>query len=484
MSVLSEQTNYFWKCSKCASINQVEMIFCDSCAKSEGATGPESEGEKGQKSNKITQALAGAINWALSNGQIKAEDVVAQANKRGQMIGQMVQLQSLPIAWLDHLADAYVGSNRLGATGSGLGAGLPGGLAAFATIPADISAVIYFSMRCTSGISQSYGFETSSERGRTIQLLAFAQASGFETLVIGTRRLEIFGLARFLLDQAEVDPIPVKNCLLKALSAYLTVDFARTSWATFLPIIGGVVNGVDNFWYLGEVSKGSKSFYRTLLPKKAPAPTQVVTIEVRQERLEIAGRTCEVYLATGPQPDKTAGLVLVLWKQGGPQLAERLAASGLTALAVLETIDRPVLLGLLEWLQHKPPSFMPLPPSAVRPSLLASGEAAATVLQLLAHQESSQDYLSKVVLYNPVGPAHPTVTKVPLLLQWGEEAAEFDQNWADNLKAGTGIAIGLNPYAGVGADFATPDTSGYRVREADWAWTDSLEWLGGSKVGL
>ena len=131
---------------------------------------------------------------------------------------------------------------------------MPGGLAAFATIPADISALVYFSLHCLSGISQAYSLETATETGQAIELLAFAYSCKFETLIIGQRRLENIQLAADLLQNPEHTRL-VKACLLKQLSAYLTVDFARTSWATFLPVVGGVVNGVDNFWFLGEVGQ-------------------------------------------------------------------------------------------------------------------------------------------------------------------------------------------------------------------------------------
>src|SRR5690349_9826530 len=137
-----EQVFYLWECPNCRIANQADLIFCPNCAFNEGLAEPTPE--RPEKTNKIAEALGSAIEWSLKHGQLKPAEVLAQAAKRHRNINSLADLRHLSPADLARLADNFLNFNRLGATGAGLTAGLPGGLAAFATIPADISALVYF----------------------------------------------------------------------------------------------------------------------------------------------------------------------------------------------------------------------------------------------------------------------------------------------------------------------------------------------------
>ncbi len=486
-STPQEEIHYVWQCGKCGTPNAEFLIFCPVCAAREGL--PNDEAATADKTGKLAGMLSGAIEWSLEHGQVKTTEVLAQLVKKGGQAANLAELRNQPTVRLDQLADSYIGANRLGATGSGLTAGLPGGLAAFATIPADISALIYFTMRCVSGVSQSYSFESQGEPGEIITLLAFAQACRMETLIIGQRRQENFDLAAFLLQHPAPYSQAVKNCLLKQLSSYLTVDFAKTSWASFLPIVGGVVNGVDHFWFLGEVGKRARLFYRRLLLSVSPfveLPTAtaaaeltaapLVTVEVPTLRLSLASGPLTADLFYPEQAGADFGLVVVLWNEkAGRELAYRLAESGFGVLYPASKVGPAQLTDLWQYLADQRPAAFPAQLNPRRPGLLAAGEAASLALLALSVSAAKA---GPVVLFNPAGPAFAAKIGVPLLVHLAEADPELDPTWPEMLQTTpTGGLLSFNPYPAVQSALPDPASPGYNRQAVHWAWTDSLDWF-------
>ncbi len=470
MQSVEEQAYYLWVCSKCNTTNQEALLFCPNCAANEGLPNPEAA--QADKTGKLTEVLGNAIDWSLRNAQIKPADVLTQAARRGHKIANLSELRLLPTQELEKLADNYVNSNRAGATGAGLTTGLPGGLAAFATIPADITALVYFALRCVNGISQAYSFEVESEVGQIVELLAFAYACRIETFVIGTRRLESFELARFLSDNPEYARV-VKGSILKQLAVYLTVDFAKTSWASFLPVVGSVVNGMDHFWFLGEVSKRSKHFYRALLSHIAPAvpvvpQVNLITIEVREEQLAFSDWALDVYIVN-PPAEQVVPPVLVLWEgAAGREIADRLAENGLAAWLPLAIPTAAQLTELLAYLEAN--NLL-----AKKPGLLAFGSGAAVALDFLQENKVG---VEAVVIYNPLGESRELIVGRPVLVQWGEEAVEVAKNWAEKLRSdGLSGIVSVSSYPGVGYTFTDPTSPDYNRQATEWAWADTLEWF-------
>ncbi len=487
-----EQVYYMWKCHKCGTTHGEEVLFCTRCAATEGATNEASA--LTDKVGKITEAMMGAIGWSLQHAQLKTADVLAQATKRGYSVSILEDLQALSLSELDQLAGNYTAMNRAGATGTGFTAGLPGGLAGFVAIPADISAVIYFSLRCLSGISQTYSFETASDTGQTIQLLALAQACRMETVIIGAKRLENFELARYLLQNPAPYSALAKACVLKQLASYLAIDFAKTSWATFLPVVGGVVNGTNNFFFLGDVNNRGKQFYHNLLlaikpdialtPSPKPKPAQlsaqprVLTIEVREIKLTLPGGDLKARIICADQSEtaETLSLVLVLWEGStGSDLAERLAENGFTALWPASSVSAAQLNALLNYLTENKLEFAPSNLAQGKPKLLTFGKGAAVALEMLAE---TPDALGRTVLYSPVGESREIITNVPILLLWGENDKTVATDWPEKLRPRDHIGlISCTGYSGVGHDFANPASPEYHRKAAQWAWSDTLDWL-------
>ncbi len=475
-----EQVFYLWECPKCGIANQSNLIFCPNCAFNEGLAEPAPNSP--EKISKIAEALGGAIDWSLKHGQLKSADVLAHAARRNRDIHSLADLRRLSPTALDRLADSYLNFNRLGATGAGFTAGLPGGLAAFATIPADITALVYFALHCLSGISQSYSFETATETGQTLQLLAFAYSCKFETLVIGQRRLENVQLAADLLQNPEHTRL-VKACLLKQLAAFLTVDFAKTSWATFLPVVGGVVNGVDNFWFLGETGKRGKQFYRALRPllpvppgparSIAPATPAPVTLEVREETLELTGQSFGLYVVSPVGEDLAAWVVVVGEKAAAAQFAERLGLAGIGAVALDATPGVEDFKGVWAAL----PGFLENFPgeNIEELSLLGLGAGAALALEALPDLRPQP---GSAVLYDPAPPVKPVRVERPLLVQLGGEASGQDTGWLHYLQpTGEKGLISINTFDGSFEDLTGRPLSGPPQTGLEWSWKDALDWF-------
>lgn len=486
-----EQVYYLWECGKCGSQHAENVLFCVRCAEAEGADN--AEAAPNDKVGKITEAMMGAINWSLQNGQLKAAEVFSQAMKRGYPVAKLEDFQKLSLAGLDRIAGSFAAMNRAGATGTGIAAGIPGGLAGFVAIPADVAAVIYFALRCVSGVSQTYSFEIGSETGQVIELLAFAYASRMETTIIGTRRLENFRLARFLLENPTPYSALAKACIIKQLANYLALDFAKTSWATFLPIVGGVVNGTTNFFFVGEVNNRSKLFYRSLLLQikpevannrptakaKTPAPPEIITIEVRELSLNLPGGELKASLIC-PAQTAELPLALVLWEgEGGRELAERLAEEGFAALLPEPALHTARLKELLQYLTENRLPDAPANLIAGKPAVLAFGNGATAVLGLLA---IAPDSLSVAVLYNPVGESRKIVTNTPVLLQWCEDDPAVAKDWGEKLRSGdSNVPVTNASYSGAGHFFADSASPEYNPTLAHLAWADTLGWLKRSK---
>ncbi len=486
---MSEQISFLWECGKCGTDHAEEIMFCPVCAATEGADNKKTVAAA-DKSGKINEAMMGAIGWSLQHAQIKSGDVLAQAVPRGYRASKIESLRNVPLNVLDDMAGGYVGANRLGATGSGLATGLPGGLAGFAAIPADISAVIYFALRTLSGISQAYSFETASPTGQAVQLLVFAHACKLERVKIGQRQLENFTLAHYLLKNPEPYGQLAKACILKQVAAYLTNDFAKTSWATFLPVVGSVVNGTTNFKFVSDIGKGGKIFYRSLLLALVPnivqkvvvpvAAPPVVTIELRELSLELPGGKLRLWLAY-PQQNTSGPLVVVAWAGNtGRENAEKLAGKGFAALWCGENGNPAYLKEILNYLVTN--TLVGPNINLDKIGLVAFGHEANAALELLADAPST---LAKVVVYNPVGPAREIVTNVPLLLQWSSQATadiavdiEIDRSWAEKIRPARHTTfVTAMEYAGIGFDFVNPVSPDYNPKIARLAWNETLSWL-------
>ena len=278
-----ESKETYWTCPKCKTQNPLGSPFCLKCAEEE-----EQSGDKGDKvhieteNNPLTNTLVQALNFYLQVAQIPSREVAEEARKHGIVINAPQEIALVPVKELDHLADQFVNYNRLRAAGSGAIMGFPGGALMLATIPADISALAYYSFRTISGIAQCYGSETRTEEGRAIALLLFAGASGVESINVAGSQVLLSSLTKNVLTKPYRDLIMKR--IVQEVAKDLGMGIARQGAARLVPVLGSVIGGTANYLFISNVSERAKTYYRMKLLEQAvkvdrtprlpaPAPT-------------------------------------------------------------------------------------------------------------------------------------------------------------------------------------------------------------------
>ncbi|MEI6045735.1 MAG: EcsC family protein [Chloroflexota bacterium] len=250
-----EKDKSFWICLNCKTENEIGAPFCLRCAQSE-----DKENVKAvEENNSLFAPLVKALDWYADVAQIKPEEVLAEARLKGVYVKRLEELKQAPIKRLDNIALRFQDENQLLVTGTGVLAGIPGGLLMLATIPADISALTYFSLRAISGISQSYGFESNSEEGRLTALLLFAGASGVESVSIGGSQVVITNLATNVLTK------PYRDLITTRVIRQVATELTGKSLARFIPFFGGIVGGTTNYLFLKSVGSRARNHFRMRL---------------------------------------------------------------------------------------------------------------------------------------------------------------------------------------------------------------------------
>ena len=259
-----ESKETYWTCPKCRTQNPLGSPFCLKCAEDEEKLGADQEKvHLDTDNNPLTNTLVQALNLYLQVAQIPSREVAEEAHKHGIVINAPQEIALVPVKELDHLADQFVNANRLRATGSGALMGFPGGALMLATIPADISALAYYSFRTISGIAQCYGSETRSEEGRTIALLLFAGASGIESINVAGSQVLLSSLTKNVLTKPYRDLIMKR--IVQEIAKDLGMGIARQGAARLVPVLGSVIGGTANYLFISNVADRAKTYYRMKL---------------------------------------------------------------------------------------------------------------------------------------------------------------------------------------------------------------------------
>lgn len=252
----TDKDKSFWVCTNCKTENPIGAPFCMRCAQNEDK---EDAAQPNDPSAALFAPLLKALDRYAELAQVKPEEVLAEARLQGVYVKTVEELQQAPLKRLDLIASTFQNQNQLLVTSTGVLAGLPGGLLMLATIPADISALSYFSLRAISGISQSYGFESSSEAARLTALLLFAGASGVESVSIGGSQVVLTNIATNVLTK------PYRDLITARVVRQVATEFTGKTLGRFIPILGGVVGGTTNYLFLKNVGNRARNHFRMKL---------------------------------------------------------------------------------------------------------------------------------------------------------------------------------------------------------------------------
>ncbi len=159
----------------------------------------------------------------------------------------------IPLDKIDQLADSVIQSHMLKAGAKSFVTGVPGGLALFATIPADVANFYYHALILAQELAYLYGWpdlavsDGADTETETLIFLMLGSMIGVEAANKGLRAFS----ARFAVEVAKELPkkaltktayYPAIKQLLKLVGVKLTKDAFSKGVAHAIPVIGGFAN--------------------------------------------------------------------------------------------------------------------------------------------------------------------------------------------------------------------------------------------------
>ena len=214
-------------------------------------------------------AMERLLEHLISSARLDPHSVLRDATSRGlpvhgrDVYEQVFSLRLLPPDALDPLASSYVRANSLVAGAQGFVTSL-GGIAALpVALSADTVGALYWIVRATSGVMNSYGFETESEEGAASLRVGLLVAMGINSVAVEGTRVVVQQMSRQILST------PASQQLLVAGGRHITRRLAtsgvRTRAARAVPLVGGAIGGVVNLGMVRAIGHRTRQHYRQLL---------------------------------------------------------------------------------------------------------------------------------------------------------------------------------------------------------------------------
>lgn len=168
---------------------------------------------------------------------------------------------------IDNIAKAIIQKRTLISTGISTAAGLPGGFAMAATIPADITQFFGNSLRMAQELAYLYGHEdlwldehldTEKARNRMIIFLGVMLGVGGSSSAL---KLAASGVAKTILKKVPQIALTktVYYPIVKKIGSYVGVAITKRTFASGLskavPVVGGVISGTITFTIMKPMGK-------------------------------------------------------------------------------------------------------------------------------------------------------------------------------------------------------------------------------------
>ncbi len=209
------------------------------------------------------------LEHLIAGARLAPDSVVAEAADRGlpvrgrDVYERVFSLRFMPPERLDPLAASYVRSNSLVAGAQGFVTGFGG----IATLPVALSAdtvgALYWIVRATSGVMNSYGFETETAEGAAQLRVGLLVALGINSVAVEGTRVFVQHASRQLLTT------PASQQLLVAGGRHMTRRLAssgvRGRAARAVPLVGGAIGGAINLGMVRTIGQRTRRHYRQLL---------------------------------------------------------------------------------------------------------------------------------------------------------------------------------------------------------------------------
>lgn len=220
----------------------------------------------------VVELLNDGASWT-----VRSDTIYGEFRKAGHRdVHSAPGIQVLPLEDVDRVAKG-VGRKYLAlATLEGAMAGAAGG----AAVVVDVPALISLALRCVNEHGAYYGFDAglAEERAFAVRVLSVASAASHSS-----RRDALEDLTRYTLelrsrgDRGEVQSL-VGVPLMKKLAETLGIRLARAKLAQAVPVVGAVVGGSFNGWFLELVSRASWALYRERFLVERYGPAAVVGV--------------------------------------------------------------------------------------------------------------------------------------------------------------------------------------------------------------
>jgi hypothetical protein len=247
------------------------------------------------------QGFERMLEHFLATARIDPARVVAEARRQGLPVGgddvvsEVGSLRALPVERLDRVALGVVRTHTLVAGAQGFVTGA-GGIAALPlALSADTVGALYWVVRSTSGVMNSYGFETLSEEGMAALRVGLLLAMGVGTVTVGGRRVGLERISRQVLSTPHSQQLLVAGG--RQLARRLSVGAVHNrAAARAVPLVGGAISGAINAGMVRGVSRRAAWHYRGLLadwqgrhavPALPPPPPSALPPVTRPGRLEL-----------------------------------------------------------------------------------------------------------------------------------------------------------------------------------------------------
>jgi hypothetical protein len=217
----------------------------------------------------VTRSLNQMLDEIIDRSRVPPEHIVAEATKRGlpmagtKVSDQLASLRFCASAQLDPLAGQYITSSALAAGVQGFVANLGGAATLALSLPADTIATLAATVRATSGVMGSYGFETETEAGAAQLRVGLLVAGGVSMVTVEGTQVLVARLSQQLLERAAAKRL--QAALTGQISRRLTAGFFWGRLPRAVPLAGGVIGGSVNAGLVRVMGGRARAHYRGLL---------------------------------------------------------------------------------------------------------------------------------------------------------------------------------------------------------------------------
>lgn len=220
----------------------------------------------------VARAVLGALEMLRDGSYWTYSDalILRDAKALGLQIDTLAELRQVDMRLLDRLARKQFTANKVLAALEGAGLGAMGLVA----VAADIPLLFGLAFRATQQIGASYGFDMSDPRMEVVVLHVLSAGSATGEAAKAAALTDMHVAAKMFTKSwtyqriAEETATGVVAQALKEATRRLPAEIARNitkaTLAKSIPVVGAVVGGGFNYWFLSSTTRSAYMLFREL----------------------------------------------------------------------------------------------------------------------------------------------------------------------------------------------------------------------------